>query len=476
MAALPYSLLGLSRVSKPQQTTTSAAVLLNYDNFKDLGWLRYIKSALACFEPPWNAFRNVKWVAGELARVLEDIKPVCRRKQMETTSARGMVYNEDIDKTSDEEKELLVLFLCAVVTGIASAWEELAESFDPTPCRSSVLQRSQFPQKTSSSESIFGISLNSEVPDDQNNQFNSNDTTLNFVSTSTSHDLSDWNENDLEYLVLGCFSSVIENLSILTTSSALAMLVCGKTNNGLLFFECLSITDGHIRYDTLQLIQRLLTGGRLHHRNWYQDEVDLVPKDKIDYNPRGEMNHVRQDKLGHVPNNHSGIMGGKEIQSLEVVKALISSPHSIGNLMEVLEHEEADFVRNECLNVLLILLSQSEELRRITTFQNLPENLMSIISNEIFSDDSIPIDSDITVVCYDCLRCIQFLFCSQPAQKYFDQTGLIFRLVELLSFLLTGSSDLPGSQLDNEIRKVQKSPCSAGSRKVTNSMQLDSIV
>lgn len=379
--ALPYSLLGLSRVSRPQQTASSAAVFLNYSNFEDLGWLRYVQSALVCFEPPWDAFRNIKWVAGELARVLDDLKIICRKKQIEVSG------REDKFESPDEDKKLLVLFLCSVMTGIASVWEQLSESFDSTI--GAGVQRALQPS------SVIGVYTN--TLDLESSQSQSNPPSTDLSNTD--------DDEDLESRVLGCFSSGIECLSSLTTSPALVALVCDRSNNGLLFFDCLGIADRNIRYDTLQLIQRLLCGGKLH----WDFEVDNWDREE------GRIEH-----------------------------ALTTSPHSIGNLMDILEHEDAEFVRNESLNAISILLNRSEELRRIMTFQNLPEQLLSIISKEMTTEDSP--HSDMTAVCFDCLTCVNFLFRSSSTQKYFHQTGLIFKLVGILCILLTGTPDLPGSE------------------------------
>eukprot|EP00820_Chromera_velia_P003319 Cvel_16663.t1-p1 / transcript=Cvel_16663.t1 / gene=Cvel_16663 / organism=Chromera_velia_CCMP2878 / gene_product=Golgin candidate 6, putative / transcript_product=Golgin candidate 6, putative / location=Cvel_scaffold1292:48226-50244(+) / protein_length=354 / sequence_SO=supercontig / SO=protein_coding / is_pseudo=false len=118
----------------------------------------------------------------------------------------------------------------------------------------------------------------------------------------------------------------------------------------------------------------------------------------------------------------------QKMQPQILTKSILSSPSFIGNLMQTLQECKADFVRNECLELLLLLIQDNDELQKIVTFQGCVETLFGILHEEDVAQ--------FNQVCANALVCLSHIFHNSYCARYCRETDGVRALCELIATII----------------------------------------
>jgi hypothetical protein len=115
-------------------------------------------------------------------------------------------------------------------------------------------------------------------------------------------------------------------------------------------------------------------------------------------------------------------LAGKAAHHVRV--AVLSSPTGVAKLMDMMLEREV--IRNETMLLLVLLTSQSEDLRKIVAFEGAFERCFNIVREEGASDGGI--------IVRDCLElCSNLLRGSSSNQSFFRESGFLARLPETIA-------------------------------------------
>eukprot|EP00928_Gymnodinium_smaydae_P075633 TRINITY_DN5863_c0_g3_i1.p1 TRINITY_DN5863_c0_g3~~TRINITY_DN5863_c0_g3_i1.p1 ORF type:complete len:1022 (-),score=244.12 TRINITY_DN5863_c0_g3_i1:387-3410(-) len=113
--------------------------------------------------------------------------------------------------------------------------------------------------------------------------------------------------------------------------------------------------------------------------------------------------------------------------------ALLANPDSFAHLMQTLQTCQIDYVRNECLALLILLTASNKDIQTIVTVQGLVETVFVLLEEE-----------DLTVggkVARDLLQCFMNLVNNTTCQKYIRETGGASSLVASMAAAFRGSGN-----------------------------------
>eukprot|EP00921_Rhytidocystis_pertsovi_P017297 GHVQ01027175.1.p1 GENE.GHVQ01027175.1~~GHVQ01027175.1.p1 ORF type:complete len:1344 (+),score=205.90 GHVQ01027175.1:134-4165(+) len=183
------------------------------------------------------------------------------------------------------------------------------------------------------------------------------------------------------------------------------------TNGCRVVLDVLEVDDMYIRYDGMQLLQKVY----LHKAN----------RKKVD-------------------------------------DSILCNPLSLGNVMQTLEHCQVDFVKNECLSLLVVITETNIEIQKIVTFQGCVEILLNILrgtSEEggVGLTESLERcgggDSGLSAVCRSCLDCLRNLSTNAYCRKYIRQVGEVRRIVDLFRGVIIVPEETTTEQARDETSK-----------------------
>jgi hypothetical protein len=345
-----------------------------------------------CLELPWTKFRDVSWISDELAPCLTQLLPLVRifwshtRDELDTENIENACLSDHRCFKRTLEIKRLIIFICSCFQGLAVSWVHIEEE----------VGSQNFEKDTENTQINETHNQCDKIEDPYNKNKEENDV----VTCNTVEILSDARKKKY---VQDCLSLVIEILGCgIIFSNPLGNLVLDHTNNGLLFFEAIPLSDPKTQHDILITVEQLLK----------------------------------------LPRNNETMEGlGKEWKTIRTEKRLSqvleSSPHAIENLMLLVEqvqevNEVCHIVYSQCLVVLKLFLQipENTNLKLITTFQSLPELLTGRLKHEIFSLHNYSSYIDMTYDCQNILLCLQALLEMACARKYFLQTGLIKEILQ----------------------------------------------
>ena len=149
-----------------------------------------------------------------------------------------------------------------------------------------------------------------------------------------------------------------------------------RTDNAKEFLDLLGSSDQYVRLDTMQLLQRLLEGA---------------------------------PELVH--------------------KSLLANPEAFGQIMNTMQSSSQDFIRNECLALILALTaSKHTELLTIICFQGGCEQIISILLEETRH-------ASFGMIAKSCLTALQNLSQHSACLKYMREAGCIASMLDVLKIL-----------------------------------------
>eukprot|EP00927_Polykrikos_kofoidii_P076833 TRINITY_DN73858_c0_g1_i1.p1 TRINITY_DN73858_c0_g1~~TRINITY_DN73858_c0_g1_i1.p1 ORF type:complete len:995 (-),score=205.72 TRINITY_DN73858_c0_g1_i1:64-3048(-) len=120
--------------------------------------------------------------------------------------------------------------------------------------------------------------------------------------------------------------------------------------------------------------------------------------------------------------------------------ALLADPLALGRLMQTLQSCQIDYVRNECLGLLILLTTSNVEIQKIVTVQGLVETVFAILDEEDLAAGG--------KVARDLLLCLTNLTGNVTCQKYIRESEGSSRLIEAMINALTGRRPLSGGDDD----------------------------
>lgn len=122
--------------------------------------------------------------------------------------------------------------------------------------------------------------------------------------------------------------------------------------------------------------------------------------------------------------------------------------------MSTLQNCPADYVRNECLSLLLLITARNSEIQTSATFQGLVETIFSILEEEGLTRTS-------QVTC-DLLQCLMNLISNSLCQKYIRESTGFALLIQAMDMALSGRTsndvedegddDFDTSRVPDEVR------------------------
>ncbi|CAE7270976.1 Uso1 [Symbiodinium sp. KB8] len=119
--------------------------------------------------------------------------------------------------------------------------------------------------------------------------------------------------------------------------------------------------------------------------------------------------------------------------------AILADPRSLGHLMHVLQTSPIDYVRNECLSLLLLLTAANADIQTIVTVQGFIETVFSILE-----DEDLALGGK---VARDLLQCLMNIVGNSTCQKYLRETDGAASLVSAISVAVAGR---PSEEDDEE--------------------------
>lgn len=116
--------------------------------------------------------------------------------------------------------------------------------------------------------------------------------------------------------------------------------------------------------------------------------------------------------------------------SEELEAGLLKRPDGIGKIIQCLQQKDTDFLRNEALKFLSLILKSNLELQKIAAFQGCIETLLWIVAQEQQSDAA-------GIVTRHCLVCTKHILQNPYCRKYIRETQETAKIVEFLEAVLT---------------------------------------
>jgi len=121
--------------------------------------------------------------------------------------------------------------------------------------------------------------------------------------------------------------------------------------------------------------------------------------------------------------------------------ALLADPRALGDVMEVFQECQIDYIRNECLSLLLLLTGSNADIQKIVTFQGLVDTVFALLQEEDLSAGG--------KVARELLRCFANLVGNAMCQRHIRETGGINFLVSAMASAIRGHE--PGEDEDDEL-------------------------
>eukprot|EP00931_Biecheleriopsis_adriatica_P116578 TRINITY_DN92206_c0_g1_i1.p1 TRINITY_DN92206_c0_g1~~TRINITY_DN92206_c0_g1_i1.p1 ORF type:complete len:872 (+),score=244.38 TRINITY_DN92206_c0_g1_i1:29-2617(+) len=110
--------------------------------------------------------------------------------------------------------------------------------------------------------------------------------------------------------------------------------------------------------------------------------------------------------------------------------AILADPRSLGHLMQVLQTCQIDYVRNECLGLLLLITASNADIQTIVTVQGFIETIFGILEEEELTAGG--------KVARDLLQCLKNVIGNPTCQKYLRETDGAVSLVSAITTAVTG--------------------------------------
>ncbi|CAK0866791.1 unnamed protein product, partial [Prorocentrum cordatum] len=117
-------------------------------------------------------------------------------------------------------------------------------------------------------------------------------------------------------------------------------------------------------------------------------------------------------------------------QAAPINAALLADPMALTHLMRVLQESPIDYVRNECLSLLLLLTASESEIQTIVTVQGLVETVFNILEEEDLAAGG--------KVARDLLRVLCNLLGNATCQRYVREAGGMSSLVAAMAMAISG--------------------------------------